>query len=49
MANRRKIRAIQKELGIEQTPLITRFTREKHVKRMSVGDASDFNPNYAYL
>ena len=47
--NRKKIRAIQKQLGIELTPLTTNFKETKHVKRMSVSSASDFNPNHSYL
>jgi hypothetical protein len=47
--NRKKIRAIEKLLGIEQTPLRTTFTVENHIKQMSVSNASEWNPNYNYL
>ena len=47
--NRKKIRKIEKELGIELTPLTSNFKTEEHLKRMSVKNASDFNPNYSYL
>ena len=48
--NRKKIRAIQKQLGIELTPLHTNFKEENHVKRISVrgGGNPDFNPNVSY-
>lgn len=47
--NRKKIRAIQKKLGIDLLPLITNYKEETHVKRISVKNSNDFNPNYNYL
>jgi hypothetical protein len=49
--NRKRIRAIQKELGIELTPLYTNFKEEKHIKRLSVrgGGNPGFNPNLSYV
>lgn len=49
MELRKEIRKFQKLAGIEQTPLFTNFTELNKVKRMSVNNKSEFNPNYAYL
>ena len=46
---RKEIRAIQKLLKIELTPLITNFKNENLVKNISVNNKSDFNPNYSYM
>lgn len=47
--NRKKIRSIQKQLGVELIPLTSDFKETKHIKRMSVSNSSDFNPNHSYL
>jgi len=47
--NRKKIRAIEKQLGIEQTPLRTAFTVESHVKRIFITNNSVWNPNSKFL
>lgn len=47
--NRKKIRAIQKLLGIDQDPLTSNFKEVNHIKRMSVSDSRTANPNYNYI
>jgi hypothetical protein len=49
MDNRLKIRKLERLLGLKVTPLKTDFETENHVKRMSVRNSSEFNPNYNYL
>jgi hypothetical protein len=49
MENRRKIRAIERQLGLPLTPFITSERKEEHIKRMSVSSSSEWNPNYRYL
>ena len=49
MENRKKIRAVEKQLGLELTPFYTNHREESHVKNVSVKNKSDFNPNYAYM
>lgn len=49
MDNRLKIRKLERLLGLKVTPLKTEFETENHVKRMSVRNSSEFNPNYNYL
>ena len=47
--NRKKIRTIEKILGIELTPLTSNIKEVKHLQRMSVSNGSEWNPNYAYV
>lgn len=49
MQNRKKIRAIEKELGLPLTPLTSNIKELEHVKRMSISDKGDFNPNFHYM
>lgn len=48
MENRRLIRAIQKQLGLEQNPLTTNHKEVEHVSRVCTG-GGDFNPNFQYI
>lgn len=49
MMNRKKIRGLQKQLGLEQMALHTSFKEAKHVKRVSVTNNSIWNPTVAYM
>lgn len=49
MELRKEIRAVEKQLGRPLTPLYTNITNDEAVKRISVQNASIFNPNYSYL
>lgn len=46
---RKQIRKLQASIGIELTPLRTRITTDTLLKRISVTDKNEYNPNYAYL
>lgn len=47
--NRKRIRSIQKQLGVTLLPLWTNEKSEEHVIRMSVSDSRVCNPNYRYI
>jgi len=47
--NRKKIRNIEKILGIDLTPLTSNFKETKHLQRMSISSKSEWNPNASYL
>lgn len=49
MELRKQIRAVENLMGIPQTPLFSNITEKEKVKRISVNNASMFNPNYSYL
>ena len=49
MSLRKEIRGIEKLLGLTLTPFITRFKEERHIKRISVSNSSEWSPNYSYL
>jgi hypothetical protein len=49
MENRKKIREIEKMLNMPQTPLWTDEKQSEHVKRISVKNGSEWNPNFAYI
>jgi len=49
MENRKRIRTVQKLLGLPLTPFITDFKEDFHQKRMSVSNSSEWNPNYRYI
>lgn len=49
MELRREIRKLQKQIGVEQTPLRTNITGENVLPRISVNNNSIYNPSYQFL
>ena len=49
MELKNKIRKLQAEIGVEQWPLRWNIKKDEYKPRLSVQNASDFNPNYVYL